>query len=93
MGEKIVFVGVDIDPNEDMDKLKEFTTANKFNWFYSVAPAELSSEIAALYGNQFLNPPSAPMLIIDSESEVHPLPFGIKSAAQLKEFLAPFLGM
>jgi len=24
---------------------------------------------------------------------VHPLPFGIKSAEQLKEALAPFLGM
>jgi thiol-disulfide isomerase/thioredoxin len=93
LGDKVVYVGVDIDPNEDMDKLKVFITANNFDWVYSVAPTELSSELATLYGNQFLNPPSTPMLIIDSKGEVHLLPFGIKSAEQLKEFVTPFLGM
>jgi thiol-disulfide isomerase/thioredoxin len=93
LGDKVVYVGVDIDPNEDMDKLKTFTKANNFDWVYSVAPTELSSELAALYGNQFLNPPSTPMLIVDSKGAVHPLPFGIKSAEQLKEFVTPFIGM
>jgi thiol-disulfide isomerase/thioredoxin len=93
LGDKVTYVGFDIDPNENMENLKEYTASNNFDWIYSVVPAEVSSELAALYGNQFLNPPSTPMLIIDSEGEVHPLPFGIKSAEQLKEFLAPFLGM
>ncbi len=93
LGDKVTYVGFDIDPNENMENLKEYTASNNFDWVYSVVPAEVSNELAALYGNQFLNPPSTPMLIIDSEGEVHPLPFGIKSAEQLKEFLAPFLGM
>jgi thiol-disulfide isomerase/thioredoxin len=93
LGDKVVYIGFDIDPNENMDNLKDYTASNNFDWVYSVVPAEVSNELAALYGNQFLNPPSTPMLIIDSEGEVHPLPFGIKSAEQLKEFLAPFLGM
>ncbi len=93
LGDKVTYIGFDIDPNENMENLKEYTASNNFDWVYSVVPAEVSSELAALYGNQFLNPPSTPMLIIDSEGEVHPLPFGIKSAEQLKEFLAPFLGM
>ncbi|MCK7526838.1 MAG: hypothetical protein MZV64_59190 [Ignavibacteriales bacterium] len=37
-------------------------------------PADVSREIASLYGDQFLNPPSTPMLIIDRKGVAHPLP-------------------
>jgi hypothetical protein len=45
----------------------------------------------SLFGNQFLNPPSTPMLIIDRKGGVHPLPFGIKTAEDLQKALEPFL--
>ena len=93
LGERddFVSVGLDIDPNENSAQLKQYTADNGFDWTYDVAPVELGREIANLYGSQFLNPPSTPMLIIDRQGNVHPLPFGIKSAAQLKEALDPFL--
>jgi hypothetical protein len=31
------------------------------------------------------------MFIIDAQGEVHPLPFGVKSAQELQESLEPFL--
>jgi len=40
-------------------------------------------EISRLYGPQFLNPPSTPMVIIDKNGNPHPLGFGIKSAEDL----------
>jgi cytochrome oxidase Cu insertion factor (SCO1/SenC/PrrC family) len=86
-----VSLGLDIDPNEDAATLKDYVKRNGFNWLYAVAPAEVSREIANLYGDQFLNPPSTPMFIIDRHGQVHPLPFGIKSAAELMEALKPFL--
>ena len=93
LGERADFVslGLDIDPNEDTASLKDYIQRNGFDWTYAVAPAEVSREIGNLYGNQFLNPPSTPMLIIDKQGQVHPLPFGIKSADELVEFLQPFL--
>jgi hypothetical protein len=51
----------------------------------------VAREIGQLYGDQFLNPPSTPMLIVDRHGEVHLLPFGRKSADDLQEALAPFL--
>ena len=75
----------------DTASLKDYIQRNGFDWTYAVAPAEVSREIGNLYGNQFLNPPSTPMLIIDKQGQVHPLPFGIKSADELVEFLQPFL--
>ena len=37
----------------------------------------------AVYTAQFLNPTSTPVLIVDRHGTAHPLPFGIKSAADL----------
>lgn len=89
--EDFVSLGLDIDPNEDAASLKGYIERNGFTWLYAVAPAEVSREIANLYGDQFVNPPSTPMLIIDRHGKAHPLPFGIKSAADLMEALQPFL--
>jgi hypothetical protein len=86
-----VSIGLDIDPNEDESRLKGFVDSQGFDWVYAVPPAEVSREIASLYGDQFLNPPSTPMLAIDRHGVVHPLPFGIKSADELMQFLQPFL--
>ena len=93
LGERDDFVslGVDIDPNENAAALQAYIDKNGFDWLYTVAPTEVSREIGQLYGDQFLNPPSTPMLIIDRHGEAHPLPFGIKSAESLLEALQPFL--
>ena len=71
--------------------LKMYLEKHGFTWHYAVAPPEMSREIGNLYGEQFLNPPSAPVLIIDRHGEVHPLPFGLKPAEDLQEAIIPFL--
>jgi hypothetical protein len=86
-----VSIGLDIDPNEDASALKSYVESNGFGWLYAVPPADVSREIASLYGDQFLNPPSTPMLVIDRHGVAHPLPFGIKSADDLLNFIQPFL--
>jgi len=93
LGERDDFVslGMDIDPNEDASKLKDFVEKNSFDWMYTVSPSEVSRELSSLYGGQFLNPPSTPMLIIDRHGVAHPLPFGIKSSDDLLLALQPFL--
>lgn len=86
-----VVVILDIDPNETGEALKAYVSANAFSGFYAVAPSEVAREIGNLYGAQFLNPPSTPVLIVDRKGEVHLLPFGIKSTEDLKEAVDPFL--
>ena len=86
-----VSLGLDIDPNENADALKTYVDNNGFDWYYAVPSVDVSREVASLYGDQFLNPPSTPMLIIDRKGVAHPLPFGIKSADDLMEALQPFL--
>lgn len=93
LGERddLVTLVLDIDPNEDAGNLKDYAAKNGFAWTYVVAPREVAHEIGQLYGDQFLNPPSTPMFIVDRHGEVHLLPFGRKSADDLQEALAPFL--
>lgn len=86
-----VSLSLDIDPNEDEDLLRGFIDKRGYDWMYAVAPEDVAREIGLLYGNQFLNPPSTPVLIIDRHGEAHVLPFGIKSAEELSQALEPFL--
>ena len=86
-----VSIGLDIDPNENADALKGYVEDKGFEWLYAVPSADVSREIAALYGDQFLNPPSTPIVVIDRHGDAHPLPFGIKSADDLMQAIQPFL--
>jgi hypothetical protein len=86
-----VSIGLDIDINENADDLKMYTENNGFDWLYVIAPVEVAREISNLYGAQFLNPPSTPILVIDKSGQVHLMPFGIKSADTLNDFIAPLL--
>ena len=93
LGERADFasIGLGIDPNENAEQLKAYIESNGFDWRYAIAPVEVSREISQLYGDQFINPPSAPMLIIDRHGNAHPLPFGVKDTQSLMETLEPFL--
>jgi thiol-disulfide isomerase/thioredoxin len=93
LGERDDFIslGIDIDPNEDIVLLTGYVRKNGFDWLYVVASGEMVDEISLLYGPQFLNPPSTPMLIIDRKGNAHPLDFGIKSAEELLNNVLPYL--
>jgi cytochrome oxidase Cu insertion factor (SCO1/SenC/PrrC family) len=87
----LVNLAIDIDPNEDSATVQSYTQQHGFGWRYVVASNELINEIGSLYGAQYLNPPSTPMLIIDKQGQAHTLPFGIKSAADLQAALSMYL--
>ena len=91
MRDDFVSIGLDIDPNENVDALKGYVEDKSFDWHYAISPVDVSREIASLYGDQFLNPPSTPILVIDRHGQAHPLPFGIKSADDLQQAIQPFL--
>jgi cytochrome oxidase Cu insertion factor (SCO1/SenC/PrrC family) len=86
-----VSIGLDIDPNENTAALKTYVENRGFDWLYTVPSKDVSREIASLYGDQFLNPPSTPIVVIDRHGDAHPLPFGIKSADNLMKAIQPFL--
>lgn len=92
MRDDFVIVSLDIDPNEDESILAAYAEKNSgFGWRFAVAGPEIAREIGNLYGDQFLNPPSAPVLVIDRHGVAHPLPFGVKNAEDLVKAIQPYL--
>lgn len=87
----LVSLTIDIDPNESAEALSDYVNRTGFDWLYAIASADVSHEIAALYGDQFLNPPSTPILVVDRHGAVHPLPFGLKSADDLMKAIQLYL--
>ena len=83
MQNDLVTLSLDIDTNENTTDLKGHVDKYGFDWMYAIAPAQVVREIGDLYTQQFLNPPSTPILIIDRHGMAHTLPFGIKSADDL----------
>ena len=87
----LVRISLDVDPNEDATILRKFADKNKFDWIIAVAPIEVGRFLATHYDEQFLNPPTQPMLFIDRTGGVYGLPFGIKSALSIQKTLAQYL--
>lgn len=85
--ENVVSVALDIDLNESQELLREHATRNGFDWHYAIATQEVARQIGADFGQQFLTPPSVPMLLIRPDNSVVAFPFGIKSAEELAAFV------
>ncbi|HEX8681177.1 MAG TPA: hypothetical protein VF707_02615 [Ardenticatenaceae bacterium] len=83
----VVSVALDIDLNESQELLREHATRNGFDWHYAIATQEVARQIGADFGQQFLTPPSVPMLLIRPDNSVVAFPFGIKSADELAAFV------
>lgn len=80
---RVVYVVVDVDPNENAASLAAYRVENGFEGRYAIAGTELARALAADFGDQFLNPPSTPMLIVGTDGTVTQTDFGHKSADEI----------
>ena len=78
--DRVVYVVLDVDPNEDASSLAEYQQAHGFDGRYAIAGDDLARALAADFGDQVLNPPSTPMLIVGTDGTVTPTDYGHKSA-------------
>jgi thiol-disulfide isomerase/thioredoxin len=89
--EDLISVSLDVDINEDTKSLGEYAGDYGFDWHFAVAPLLLARALGNLYTPQYLNPPLAPMLIIDRDGNVHHLEYGVKDAETLQKAVEPYL--
>ena len=87
----LVSVSLDVDLNEDEASLKRYAAEHELDWRVAVAPLAVARALGNLYSAQYLNPPVSPMLLIDRQGVAFQLPYGVKSAAALRDIVAPFL--
>ncbi len=84
IGDDAISIGLNTDPNEDRQKVLEHITANNFDWYYAVAPKEVTQSLIDEFGFGVANAPSAPVVIIDENKNARLLKSGVKSSSELK---------
>ncbi len=75
----VVYVVLDVDPNEDAASLAAYRERHGFLGRYAIAGKDVARALAAEFGDQFLNPPSTPMLVVGTDGTVTRTDFGHKS--------------
>lgn len=85
----ITSVSLNVDQNENEEKVLNHKKQNGFDWIYAISPIELTNVLRQRFGNSIANPPSAPVILIcDGEANrLEKEDFGspVKSADFLEE--------
>jgi thiol-disulfide isomerase/thioredoxin len=72
----IEYLLVDVDPSETAEALAAYRDRHGFTGRYVVADQVLARALAAEFGDQVLNPPATPMILIGSDGRVTLTPYG-----------------
>lgn len=87
VGDSVVSISIDTDPNEDESRILEHIERNGFHWYYAITPAEMTRSLIDQFGVGIVNAPSVPMILICGDN-VKKLGSGIKSVSELKKEVA-----
>jgi cytochrome oxidase Cu insertion factor (SCO1/SenC/PrrC family) len=87
VGDQVISISLDTDPNEDFEKVREHIERNGFNWYYAVSPATTTQSLIDEFGLRVVNAPSAPIVFIDENLDAKLLERGVKSAEKLKSII------
>ena len=82
VGDAVVSISLNTDPNEDREKVLQHITANNFD--YAIAPREVTQSLIDEFGITVVNAPSAPVILIDQNKDAKLLHNGVKSSTELK---------
>ena len=85
LGEDVVSISIDTDPNENGGKVKEYSERHEFNWRFTVDVDNFSRMLVDDFGINVVNAPSAPVILIDEKGHAELLRFGVKKADELEK--------
>ncbi len=83
--ERVAYILLDVDPNETGPALAEYRSRNGFTGRYAIAGLETARALAADFGDQVLNPPNTPMILIGVDGRITFTEFGHKPAATVAQ--------
>jgi hypothetical protein len=79
----VTYIVLDVDPSEDGASLAAYREQNGFAGRYAVAGTTVARSLAAEFGDQVLNPPSTPIVVVGTDGQVTLTEFGHKSPDEL----------
>lgn len=84
LGDSVISISLNTDPNEDEDRVQSHTERNGFNWIYVVSPPDLTQALIDEFGFGFVNAPQAPVVLICPDGTSKKLRNGVKKSLELK---------
>jgi len=63
LDDSVVKISVNVDPNEDADRVRTHADDNDFDWRYVVAPSEMVQSLVDAFGTAVTNAPSTPVIV------------------------------
>lgn len=88
VGDAIVSISLDTDPNEDEDRVREHIERHGFYWYYAVSPVELTQALIDDFGIGIVNAPRVPFILICPDGSYRQLQGGVKPVSVLEEEVA-----
>ncbi|OGN87730.1 MAG: hypothetical protein A2X23_07820 [Chloroflexi bacterium GWC2_73_18] len=79
----VVYLGLDVEPSETADRLRDYADRNGFDWTYALAGPEMLRALEAGFGTLVLNPPATPIVVIGRDGRVTLTDYGPKSVDRL----------
>jgi thiol-disulfide isomerase/thioredoxin len=87
VGDSVISIGLDTDPNEDEEKVLSFIEQNNFDWRYSVSPTDLTKALIDEFGQNIVFAPQAPIVLVCKDGSSKLLPRGIKTSEELQKHI------
>lgn len=85
VGDDVVSVALDVDPNEDAAKVRTHAESNGYHWRYAVSPPPVTESLVDEFGVGMTNPPVVPMVLRCPDGSARRLKDGHKSTSYLRE--------
>lgn len=80
-----VSVALNVDPNEDADVVRDHAEAHGFDWYFAVAPPEVTADLVDEYGESIAHPPASPVVLRCPDGSSRRLEDGLQPAEALEE--------
>ncbi|RDZ64261.1 hypothetical protein C5B90_14330 [Haloferax sp. Atlit-12N] len=85
VGDDVLTVALDIDPNEDAEKVRKHAADHGFDWRYAVSPESVTKSLTAEFGSSMASAPVVPMVRLCPDGSATRLKDGHKTTAFLRE--------
>ncbi len=81
---EVTSVALNIDPNEDADRVRRHAEENGFDWRYAVSPGPVTNSLVSQFGSSMTTAPRVPKVRVCDDGATR-LANGVKSAEWLAD--------
>lgn len=85
IGEDVISISLDTDPNEDEKIVSKHITSNGFDWHYAISSPEITNSLIDEFGVNVVNAPQSPVILICQDGSARLLKNGVKTSSELKK--------